>query len=67
MSEPSSIFGNPISSDTMIFLLGAAFYAKMSEKHNSPQILNDIREHCKRSCTAEHCNNCALRKYTEEK
>lgn len=30
-------------------------------------MLNDIREHCKRSCTAEHCNNCALRKYTEEK
>lgn len=30
-------------------------------------MLLDIREHCKRSCTAEHCNNCALRKYTEEK
>ena len=30
-------------------------------------MLSEIREHCKRSCTAEHCNNCALRKYTEEK
>ena len=30
-------------------------------------MLLEIREHCKRSCTAEHCNNCALRKYTEEK
>ena len=30
-------------------------------------MLWEIREHCKRSCTAEHCNNCALRKYTEEK
>ena len=30
-------------------------------------MLYDIKDHCKRSCTAEHCNNCALRKYTEEK
>lgn len=30
-------------------------------------MLWEIREHCKKSCTAEHCNNCALRKYTEEK
>ena len=30
-------------------------------------MLLDIREHCKKSCTAEHCNNCALRKYREEK
>lgn len=30
-------------------------------------MLLEIREHCKRSCTAEHCNNCALRKYKEEK
>ena len=30
-------------------------------------MLWEIREHCKRSCTAEHCNNCALRKYKEEK
>lgn len=30
-------------------------------------MLWEIREHCERSCTAEHCNNCALRKYKEEK
>ena len=30
-------------------------------------MLWEIREHCKRCCTAEHCNNCALRKYKEEK
>lgn len=30
-------------------------------------MLWEIREHCKRSCTAEDCNNCALRKYKEEK
>lgn len=29
-------------------------------------VLNDIREHCSRSCTAEHCNNCALRKHKEK-
>lgn len=54
-------------SDFMTFLLGAAYYAKMSEKYGDSFIIKDIREHCKRSCTAEHCNNCALRKYTEEK
>lgn len=27
----------------------------------------DIHQHCHKSCTAEHCNNCALRKYKEEK
>lgn len=30
-------------------------------------MLWEIREHCERSCTAEDCNNCALRKYKEEK
>ena len=54
-------------SDFMAFLLGAAYYAKMSEKDGESSIIKDIREHCKRSCTAEHCNNCALRKYTEKK
>lgn len=49
--------------EIMPFLLGAAFYAKMSEKDGESSIIKDIREHCKRSCTAEHCNNCALRKY----
>lgn len=53
--------------EIMPFLLGAAFYAKMSEKDSESSIIKDIREHCKRSCTAEHCNNCALRKYKEEK
>lgn len=27
----------------------------------------DIHQHCHKSCTAEHYNNCALRKYTEAK
>lgn len=25
----------------------------------------DIHQHCHKSCTAEHCNNCALRRYKE--
>ena len=53
--------------EIMPFLLGAAFYAKMSEEFGPESIIKDIREHCKRSCTAEHCNNCALRKYTGAK
>lgn len=26
----------------------------------------DIHQHCHKSCTAEHCNNCALRRYKED-
>lgn len=26
-------------------------------------IISKIRAHCLRSCTAEHCNNCALREF----
>ena len=34
-------------------------------KRNSDKMSESIKAHCKRSCTAENCNNCALRVYKE--
>lgn len=55
----------------MIIYVVAEFISNREEslkevKRNEDKICKSIKEHCKRSCTAENCNNCALRPYNEK-
>lgn len=72
LKEATKMFANlPPEQRKLLFIVFATLFQNdfvdtihyLSTKTIESVIISKIRAHCLRSCTAEHCNNCALREF----